>query len=219
MGASVSVAFDQKRLSELIKQEKDESLFPALKKSQLETLQNFLTPGDMRELASAASLTQNRRVRELLRPTLLHGRPEKKQEVCTWIVKNWGGIKAHDQSRFIDLVQVFEDFSVPTIEDRIRALGFDRISSWSKLISFAHPHVYPVYDAKAVSKLNSLLIGPEKTRFYVPPTQVKVLKGAQNAIICFGYREYCELLRGAAKLFDVTLLEVESSLFSHAIFI
>ena len=167
-------------------------------------------------MAAVAPAIQNRRVRELLRPILLSGSVEHKQKASSWIVKNWGGIKRHNKERFDALVKSFNDFSVPTIEICIGALGFDRVSSWSKLISFAHPDEFPVYDAKAVSKLNSLLIGPNTTRFYVPPTQVRILQSIQNEAISFGYHEYRELLRSAAKSFNVSILDVETALFARS---
>lgn len=93
------------------------------------------------------------RPRKLLGPILSSGDNKKKGELAYWIIHVWGGIVTGDNV-YDDWLEQLGDFA----EDRVlkfadRKRG-DRISSWSKLLSFADYQKYPIYDSRTAVSVN-----------------------------------------------------------------
>lgn len=65
------------------------------------------------------------------------------KEIHRWIVKDWGGIKTH------------KDFK--TLQESMKNYSFDRISSWSKIVSFQNISDYVIYDSRVIYSLNWMI--------------------------------------------------------------
>jgi hypothetical protein len=173
------------------------------------------TPPD---LFDGEPFAANLRLRGFLQP-LLQKQP---LEASNWIVKSWGGIKGHDATRFAEMVRLFGSFSLRETEAAASQLGFDRISSWSKLAAFAHPAHFAIYDSRTAATLNCLLsIKSRPERFYVPPGQGKLIKSMPRDLSAskkssLSYWQYISALKGATP-FAGSLLHAEMILFANSI--
>lgn len=65
------------------------------------------------------------------------------KNIHKWIVSDWGGIKTH------------KDFK--TLQESMKNYSFDRISSWSKIVSFQNISDYVIYDSRVIYSLNWMI--------------------------------------------------------------
>lgn len=79
-------------------------------------------------------------------------------EVCYWIIKDWGGINLNKE---IVKSLVFE-FSTK------KDWGFDRIASISKVASFMFPEEFIIYDSRVAYSLNWIILKTDAGNKYFP---------------------------------------------------
>lgn len=198
----------------------------------LPELREILSTEDYQRVMSAPdSATQNRTLRDVVSPYLTtKGSFEERLRACTWVVRGWGGIqKGHDAIE--DWLRDLKRFDETSIRSFVTAKETKRISSWSKLLSFADASKYPVYDARTAVALNTLVLpfGNIGT-FYMPSTQntrippaINLLKDGLKArvgkkrIRWAGYIEYIGLLRAVAEVGQTDILDIEMRLFANAV--
>jgi hypothetical protein len=177
-----------------------------------------LPPPDVRSIDPTVT---TRNLRRFLAPHLQ--KAEIRYSLCDWIVKTWGGIASHDEGRFRKIVAQFGEFTISDCwmaVDRIEK--FDRISSWSKLLSFAQPSLFAVFDARLAASLNILhAANGVESRYFIPATQNRLV--ARNRIRLMGpgpyltYRDYINTLKDAAESLSIELQDVEMTLFAKSI--
>ena len=142
-------------------------------------------------------------------------------KTCSWVVGDWGHIHTGHNS-LKNWYDEWEGFQRGKILDFINRIGSDRIASWSKLLSFAYPQFYPVYDARNGSALNCVLkqIGIAR-RFPRVGTRVRAAKEVFDLMhkhmgqrYDLNYHQYNSLIDYMARSkFDGNILEAELSLF------
>ena len=135
-----------------------------VKIEKLEDLNNLLTKNliDVNHRKDKFELNIN--LREIISEELnqYHNLDKKKfNELCLWIVKDWGGIKGAKDEDTLKSVNTFlkKDYS------------FDRIASTSKVASFMYPEKYAIYDARAVYTLNWIILSEKASGHFFPMPQ------------------------------------------------
>ena len=147
----------------------------------------------------------------------------KAKEVATWIVVDWGKIRsgAATVSKWIDMLSSFDGMSVYTFVD---SMGTNRISSWSKILAFAEPQKYAVYDSRTAVALNSaMIIAKIRPHFHMPLSQsssrntaIKIIK-QKSEDFSGGFDEYNFVLSRFVELgFVGSILEAERLIFKGA---
>lgn len=197
----------------------------------LSELQDMLSPADYQRVVSAPdSTTQNRVIRAVMSPYITQGSFSDRLRVCTWVVKNWGGIqKGHDAIE--DWLRDLKRFDEASVRSFVKQHETKRISSWSKLLSFADATQYPVYDARTAVALNALIWpfgnigsfsmpGTQNTKI---PAAIALVKDGLRARIgpkrirWAGYVEYIGLLTAVAEVGQTDILDIEMRLFANAV--
>lgn len=154
-----------------------------------------------------------------------HLRSERRDKTCCWIIKGWGGIKRGDNEL---LAQTFRAFSKPDVDLAIKELDnktFRRISSWSKLASFAFPEQFAIFDSRTAAAVNCIMMKANLAPgFYVPPANGSKKK---NPIIKYrnkisaspgrslSYKDFNTILQTAVTE-SRSLLAVEMALFANS---
>ncbi len=80
-------------------------------------------------------------------------------DLCLWIVKDWGGISAANDSNTIELVGKFL---------RSGKAKFKRIASVSKVASYMHPDKCIIYDSRVAYSLNWILLSRNAGNCFFP---------------------------------------------------
>lgn len=148
------------------------------------------------------------------------------------IIMGWGGIQSGDRA----IYQVWSDKVANFAPENVWRFADEymdhRISSWSKVLSFADHQNYPVYDSRNTIALNIILeeLGRNE-RFLMPGPQSDELKAIQKFIhrrwkerigrkrlVWAGYSDYAKLLKAIAEKngYD-SILHVEMRLFAASI--
>ncbi len=115
-------------------------------------------------------------------------------------------------------------FDSNSVMDFIRSQHTDRISSWSKILSFFDFQRYAVYDSRTAVALNSALeICGLRPKFHMPASQNKSLNCAipliksKYKVLSAGYFEYMYLLERFVEIGKVSsILEAERAIFAGA---
>jgi len=127
--------------------------FPNISSSAIARLANVIPIPE--NLRSDLPMVTTKNLRSFLQPYFQNA--ETRVALCDWIVKRWGGIARHNEQGFNMLIAQFGGFSIDECWAAADHLDVDRISSWSKLLSFAHPSKFAVFDARTSAALNTLL--------------------------------------------------------------
>lgn len=136
--------------------------------------------------------------------------PDKKKEIEYWIIRQWGGIKRFGSDKK-------NNERIDTLYDQLPSGLLSRdtfscISSLSKVASFLNPEQYAIYDARATSSLNWLLLKSGATSGFFPvpagrntaitnydiETVIRLKCGEKNNLFLkskVAYFEYCKLLK------------------------
>lgn len=156
----------------------------------------------------------------------------KREALFDAIIAGWGGIQSGDRAIYqvwSDKVAGFEQQSVWRFADEHMD---HRISSWSKVLSFADHHNYPVYDSRNAIALNIMLEEwGRNERFLMPAPQSDELKAIQKFIhrrwkerigrkrlVWAGYSDYAKLLKAIAEKNGYnSILHAEMRLFAASI--
>lgn len=166
----------------------------------------------------------NRQIRRALAPYL--SGPDRKlaADLCSWVVRDWGGIKSGDKKAPGKWSDQVTDYSRSSIDNFVQAMGRRRISSWSKMLAFAAPETEVIYDSRTAVAINCALAHHGmKTGFFMPAGRNPSIIPADRELRRlglkqeFGYSHYVQLLRQiAASHEDGDILGVEMSLFANA---
>lgn len=146
-------------------------------------------------------------------------------EMSRWIVTRWGGID--DKTDQIPVwVKEWEGFDRGWVHDFVNRMGDDRIASWSKILSFAFPERYPVFDARNGVALNCIFaeIGFPR-RFPMTATQNSTAKATERFLrtnrwkpVDLTYHDYIVLLDLYARdAFQGSLMSAEMTLFANSV--
>lgn len=118
----------------------------------------------LRRLQDQAAL--NHALRACLKRPLVDVKTTKR--ACDWVVTYWGGIRGDTTA----LRKRLHPFNLAEIEAFIAETDLARISSWSKLLSFAHPDLFPIYDSRIATALNICLYKQGlPVTFLMPPSR------------------------------------------------
>jgi len=80
-------------------------------------------------------------------------------QLCLWIIKNWGGINVVDDSDTLALIGEFLKNDEPS---------FKRIASTSKVGSFMFPEKYFIYDSRVAYALNWIILSENAGDIFFP---------------------------------------------------
>lgn len=140
-----------------------------------------------------------------------------------WIIADWGGIRrgTTDEAVWLDLLH---DFAPATVAQFIASAGTRRIASWSKLLSFADPSRYAIYDARTAFTLNAAMhLAGLRPTFFRPAGRNRAIESRANDLTrtygngSAGYDAYLALLSrfvGLGLAHDI--LQAEQALFAAA---
>jgi hypothetical protein len=166
----------------------------------------------------------NRRLRALVGDVLAAPDRDIAAKAAAWVVASWGGI--HRGIVTVgDWSAQLGDYSDETVTDFIETHGGRRISSWSKLLAFAHPERHAVYDARTAVALNCALATlQDGRRFHMPRGRNRVVELARakigtdtSLLLRRGYDAYVVLLGCIARNTGAAgILDIEMSLFANA---
>lgn len=156
----------------------------------------------------------------------------KREALFDAIIMGWGGIQSGDRAIYqvwSNKVAGFEPENVWRFADEHMN---HRISSWSKVLSFADHHIFPVYDSRNAIALNIMLEEwGRRERFFMPgpqsPDLIAVKKFihkrwrgqvTRKRLVWAGYGDYAKLLKAIADKngYD-SILHAEMRLFSASI--
>ncbi|MFK7799806.1 MAG: hypothetical protein AB8E82_20290 [Aureispira sp.] len=86
---------------------------------------------------------------------------DKKQfdNLCLWIIKDWGGILTTKDSNTIELINEFLKSDNPS---------YKRIASSSKVGAYMYPDKYVIYDSRVAYSLNWILLSKNAGTFFFP---------------------------------------------------
>lgn len=145
------------------------------------------------------------------------------ENLATWIVANWGGIRRGNEA-IPGWAKSLNRYEKEDTDLFVHRMGAKRVSSWSKMLAFADPANHAIYDARTAVALNCALrsIGAEH-RFVMSSSQNRRVSAARRKLLqehgaCgLGYREYIKLLKAMVSQCGLSdILVVEMALFSNA---
>lgn len=89
----------------------------------------------------------------------LESKPELFDQLCLWIIKDWGGITSTNDKETMKLVKNFLSHENPS---------FDRIASTSKVGSFLYPNRNIIYDSRVAYSLNWIILSENAGQYFFP---------------------------------------------------
>lgn len=145
---------------------------------------------------------------------------ERGSSVATWIVKDWGGIRATSDEWSCKVLGRLGTFQNEHVDAFILSEGMKRISSWSKLLTFYDDTRWAIYDSRTAVALNAAFLKLGKLpRFPMPASRnTKIvpcreyIRKEHRATLTGGYRDYVSLLgslrerRGLPSISDVEMV-------------
>lgn len=178
---------------------------------------------DLVKSYSGSDLASAHRLRSLVRAILTSNDEKKANDIAEWVVAFWGGIGSGKDTipSWMHSLRPFDGISVM---DFISSQQTDRISSWSKILSFFDCQRYAVYDSRTAIAVNSALeLAEIRPRFYMPESRhsslkktIPLLKSKYKSLPS-GYSEYIFLLNRFVEIGRASsILEAERSIFAGA---
>lgn len=147
-----------------------------------------LPPDIVRTLPEGDHFSRN----VFLKRTLRNHLPDKNKAIEYWIIRQWGGIKRFEKTqKNNERIDMFYN------QLCARSLSRDThvcISSLSKVASFFNPQQYAIYDARATSSLNWLLLKAGATSGFFP-----VPSGRNTAVTNYDIETIIRLKCGDSK--------------------
>lgn len=89
----------------------------------------------------------------------LESKSELFDQLCLWIIKDWGGITSTNDKETMKLVNNFLSHENPS---------FDRIASTSKVGSFLYPNRNIIYDSRVAYSLNWIILSENAGQYFFP---------------------------------------------------
>lgn len=147
---------------------------------------------------------------------------EQLAEISKWIISSWGRIPDNGR-RLPEWAEKLRGFEPETVDAFINKLGKDRIASWSKILAFARPERYAIYDSRTALTLNFALYCAGEDKRFVPPEGRPGETATASAFVSkgevvLGYRDYLAFLHAVAGSSEgpITISELEAVLFAAA---
>lgn len=172
---------------------------------------------------SGSDLPSTHRLKSLVREILLSEDVTRSDEMALWIVVNWGNIKGGKDKIPLWMASL-RPFNGSSIMDFISNQQTDRISSWSKILSFFDYDRHAVYDARTAIALNSAMeLAGSRPKFHMPASQnrtmntvIPLLKSKYKSMSS-GYYEYIFLLNRFVEIGRASsILGAERAIFAGA---
>lgn len=80
-------------------------------------------------------------------------------QLCLWIIKDWGGITSTNDKETLNMIKKFLSTENPS---------FDRIASTSKVGSYLFPHKNVIYDSRVAYSLNWIILSQDAGQYFFP---------------------------------------------------
>jgi hypothetical protein len=164
----------------------------------------------------------NRCLRKHVSPYLTGHDGELRASLARWIITDWGGIK-RGANKIPGWSEKLGDYSPERVDAFVDEMGDYRVSSWSKMLSFARLNTNAVYDARTAVAINCILLNMGcRVGFHMPLSQSTIIKPVRTLLAGtieqrFGYRDYIRLLDTIVETTEASdILQVEMALFSNA---
>lgn len=160
-------------------------------------------------------------MQEHLGPLMREATSEQLADISVWIVSSWGRING-PSGQVRSWAECLSGFKAEAIEAFIRERGRRRIASWSKLLAFALPDIYAIYDSRTALTLNFALYCAQDERRFAPPEGRPGNSATASAFVSrgrrvFGYRDYLAFLKAVrSNQAGTSLSDAEAALFSAA---
>jgi hypothetical protein len=172
---------------------------------------------------SQSDLASARLLRSRIKAILMSDDEHRANEAATWIVAHWGGIKK-GKDKISIWMESLKPFRSECIAKFIESHGTERVSSWSKILSFLDCEQYAIYDSRIAVALNSAMeIADARPVFHMPSSRNRVINDAiqilknKHKTLSFGYSEYIFLLKIFVKIGKAnSILEAERAVFAGA---
>ena len=114
---------------------------------------NVLSNQQLKDLNSLSSFEKEIHLKQLICHKLSESHADKRldnfNELCLWVIKDWGGITGGKEADTLKLIQSF------LTQEKA---GFNRIASISKVASFMYPERYVIYDSRVAYSLNWIIL-------------------------------------------------------------
>ncbi len=173
------------------------------------------------EIYSGSDLVSAKKLRSVVREILLGDDQGRAVEIAEWVVANWGGIGAGKDviPSWIKELRPFDGVSIANFVGTHQTV---RISSWSKILSFANCERHAVYDSRTAVALNAALVCADmRPRFHMPLSRkdtrkewTAVIKNRSDTLSA-GYYEYVFLLERFVDLgLADSILDAERRIFA-----
>lgn len=196
------------------------------KLKRLQAISDFLGHPELKKFLGQLDTTlpedQNYQVRLTLSPILKNSHKNQNYETPLWIVKNWGGIGRIATKSIENFMADLDGFDDISIQNFIKKHGWNRISSWSKLLAFYDCKNHAIYDARTSIALNCALDDLERSeQFYMPVSRNVEIKKAYDYFRLkqaefHGYEAYLTLIKQIAAIKDKEPLHIEMAIFANA---
>ena len=191
-----------------------------------QTLSEFLSDESISHIFDGADGWERMdRLRCTLKVELLRSDLARATAICIWIVRTWGGINT-GLNEIPAWVNEWQGFDRGKVHDFVNRKQYARIASWSKILSFAFPEQYAVYDARNAAALDCAFekIGLGR-RFPITATQNthvnrvrKYLVSHRYVPVDLTYHDYLVLLHSyASKNFGGNIMRAEMNLFANSV--
>jgi hypothetical protein len=86
----------------------------------------------------------------------------QQEELANWIVKKWGGIKTGKGSLFALALDMEKN-----LKDKGKS-SFDKVASYSKVLSFKNIEDFIIYDSRVAYSLNWIMLKQNAAKLYFP---------------------------------------------------
>jgi len=130
----------------------------------LSKLINFkvISEENMHELNKLSPYEKEIRLKKLMREKMASCKDDDLQlfdELCSWIVRDWGGIRTAKEDSLKQLTLMFL---------QKRDAKFERIASISKIAAYLYPEEHVIYDSRVAYALNWILLSCDAGRRFFP---------------------------------------------------
>lgn len=156
--------FDFEKIVEYLKQYKDDLPKLYTWNAKIERLVDLsiLTNSEFKELSKKVSYEREIILKQKINFKLNEFyKTDKKQfnDLCLWIIKDWGGILTAKDSNTIELISEFLKSEKPS---------YKRIASSSKVGAYMYPDKYIIYDSRVAYSLNWIILSKNAGEYYFP---------------------------------------------------
>jgi hypothetical protein len=161
----------------------------------------------------------NCRLRKFVHSALKVATPAERSMLAHWIVEDWGRIWSRNPGMIDEWVNCLRNFSKNELRAFVQNRSIGRIASWSKILSYADPSEFAIFDARVSAALNRCFhLMKIEERFPKLPSRNEVIRrlAEKPPNPTLSYVNYLRLLKrivigGHAK----SILEAEMTIFAN----